>query len=287
MAGDAGQEVDPGARMRVQAQLRGAQFHGRIDGQRERRRAQRRRVDAQDQVVHDRVADEGQFQDLRALDAGLVRERREEPIERFADRLGQLHVATLMHHHVADPAHQVLAEADLRVHDPGARQDGAVGQVREVARDRRGTDVNGHPEGPVVETRPDRDDVATAVDGDGDPVRTLLERRLERADDCEVCPQPVETPFRAECIEQPAKIPRRGGEVGRHDIHGVESDDGVQHEGTRVQVLAHDLAVDLALRRDVDHSVAKELGRARQPPIRGKAMLGAVGRLDLAGFRQV
>ena len=68
--GDAGQDVDPGARMGPQPELRGRQLQGGVDGQRERRRAQWRRVDAQDQVVHDRVADEGELEDLDALDPG-------------------------------------------------------------------------------------------------------------------------------------------------------------------------------------------------------------------------
>ena len=64
-----------------------------------------------------------------------------------------------MHHHVRDPAHQVLAEADLRVHHAGAGEDRAVGQVREVAGDRRRADVDGDAVGRVVEARPDADDV--------------------------------------------------------------------------------------------------------------------------------
>ena len=41
-------------------------------------------------------------------------------------------------------------------------------------------DVDGDAERPVVEARPDRDDVAAAVDGDRHPVRAGGQGRLER-----------------------------------------------------------------------------------------------------------
>jgi hypothetical protein len=49
-----------------------------------------------------------------------------------------------MHHRVRDAAHQILAEADLRVHHAVAGKDRAVGQVSQVAGDRRRADVNRH-----------------------------------------------------------------------------------------------------------------------------------------------
>ena len=51
-------------------------------------------------------------------------------------------VAARVHHHVRHPAHQVLAEADLRVHPPGRREDLAGGEVAEVAGDRGRADVD-------------------------------------------------------------------------------------------------------------------------------------------------
>ena len=82
-----------------------------------------------------------------------VRELGEQPVERLADGDGHLAGPGVVHHRVADPAHQVLAEPDLGVHHPGAGEDRAVGEVREVARDRRGADVDRDPERLVVEAR--------------------------------------------------------------------------------------------------------------------------------------
>ena len=204
MPGDARQDVDPGARVRAQAQLGRGRPDRPVRRQGEGRAAERRRVDAQHEVVHDRVADERQLEDLGPLDAGPHRQRGDEPVERLAHRGRHLARALGMHHRVRDAAHEVLAEADLRVHDAVAGEDGAVGEVGEVTGDRRRTDVDGDAVGGLVKARPDADDLAALVDGDGDPVRALLEGRLERADDLEVS-------LEIASAATPARAPRRAG----------------------------------------------------------------------------
>ena len=183
VSGDARQDVDAGARMDAQAQLGGGRVDRAVGGQRERRPAERGRVDPEQEVVHDRVADHRELEDLDALDPGPHRQRRDEPVERLADGGGHLGGALGMHHRVRDAAHQVLAEADLRVHHAVAGEDRAVGQVGQVAGDGRGPDVDGDAIRLLVEPRPDRDHLAAAVDRDGHPVRARLERGLERTDD--------------------------------------------------------------------------------------------------------
>ena len=87
---------------------------------------------------------------------GPHRERGDQPVERLAHGRGHLAGALGMHHRVRDPAHQVLAEADLRVHHAVAGEDRAVGEVREVAGDRRRADVDRDAVGLLVEAGPDR-----------------------------------------------------------------------------------------------------------------------------------
>ena len=103
----------------------------------------------------------------------------------------------------------------------------------------------------------------------------------------EVGAQVVEAPLRPQRVEQPAEVAGRRGEVRLRDVDRVQPHDRIQLEGPGREVLAHDLAMDLALGRDVDDGVAEQLGRARQPPVVGEAVLGAVGRLDLAGRGEV
>ena len=73
-------------------------------------------------VVHDRVADEHDFEHPIAVGADLFDQFSDQLVERTADRVGELAIAAGVHHHVRHPAHQVFAEADLRVHPAGARQ---------------------------------------------------------------------------------------------------------------------------------------------------------------------
>ena len=74
-------------------------------------------------------------------------------LERVADGLGQLDVAAGIHHHVGDPAHQVFAEADLRVHATGRREHLAVVEVAQMAGDGGRADVDGDADDPVDEIR--------------------------------------------------------------------------------------------------------------------------------------
>ena len=86
----------------------------------------------------------------------------EQLADQFVDRLayggGQLAIAAGVHHHVRHAAHQVLAEADLRVHPAAAGDHVAGEQVAEMAGDGRRADVDGDAVGLVDEPGPDGDD---------------------------------------------------------------------------------------------------------------------------------
>ena len=67
VAGDAGQDVDAGVRVQAELDLLGPEVQRVGGGQRERGLAELDRVDAEQQVVHDRVADDHRLEDqLRA-----------------------------------------------------------------------------------------------------------------------------------------------------------------------------------------------------------------------------
>ena len=84
-------------------------------------------------------------------------------------------------------------------------------------------DVDRDAERPVVESGPDRDDVAAAVDRDRDAVAALRQGALERTDHGEVGAQAVQAPLRPERVEQPPEVAGRGGEIRFRDVHGVQS----------------------------------------------------------------
>ena len=287
VAGDAGQDVDPAARVEVQVELGGGRADGPVGGQGEGRRAERDRVDPEEQVVHDRVADDGQFEDVGHRDPGRRGQAGDEAVERLAHGAGHLAGALVVHHRVRDPAHQVLAEADLRVHHPVRRQHRAVGQVGQVPGDRGRADVDRDAVRLLVQPGPDRDDRGPLVDGHRHPAAILLQRGVEDPDHRDVRLETLELPVAGELDLEPVQVAGRGGQLGRRDLDVVEADDRIDLERAHVEALADDLAVDLALGRDVDDRVAEKPGRTAQPAVIGEAARRAVLLLDRAPGRQV
>ena len=120
--------------------------------------------------------------------------------------VGELHPPLRVHHHVRDPAHQVLAEADLRVHRPGGGEHLARAELAQVAGDGRRPDVDRDAVGDVHEPRPDRDQVVAAVDGDRDGVPAGGECGLEVDEHPRVDREAVERPLRGERVEQQPQV---------------------------------------------------------------------------------
>ena len=80
MAGDAGQHIEAGAAVDVDIDLMRPILQSPGNGERKRRLAKLRRVDAEEQMVHDRVADEDHVENVVAVDfaffADLADQRR-------------------------------------------------------------------------------------------------------------------------------------------------------------------------------------------------------------------
>ena len=72
MAGDARQHIDPRALVDAKAKLACADLDGGIDGQRKGRAAKLDRVDPQKQVMHDRIADENDLDDILGIEPCLL-----------------------------------------------------------------------------------------------------------------------------------------------------------------------------------------------------------------------
>ena len=125
-------------------------------------------IDAEHDVVHDRVADDDDVEQLVGGCIGLAQQIGDQLVERAADARRELLVASGVHHHERHPAHEVFAEPDLRVHHPGGRQHLTGRQIAEVAGHRGGPDVDRDAERSVDEARPDRNGNGVTVDGERD-----------------------------------------------------------------------------------------------------------------------
>ena len=119
MAGNAGQHIDAGIAVDAEVNLHRPQGDGAVGGERKGGAAQLGRVNAEQQVVHDGIANEGGFQNVLRRDAGLRRHVRCQGVQGLAHNSGHFLLTARVHHHIGHPAHQVFAKADLRVHQAG------------------------------------------------------------------------------------------------------------------------------------------------------------------------
>jgi len=115
----------------------------------------------------------------------------------------------------------------------------------------------------------------------------LAQRRLERLDDGEVAAEPGQAPFALQRLHEPAEIARRLVHVGLGDLDVMQAHGGIELDCDRLDRLAHDLAMDLALRRHVDDDVAHQPRRAGEAAAGEQRLPRRESCLGLAERRQV
>ena len=116
MPGDAGQDVDARRRINVEIEIIGAQPYCIGGGQRKRGLTQFERVDPQKQMVHHRVADKHRIHNQVLVDTTVRCDLAKKRVHARPNGAGHLCRPLRVHHGIADPAHQVFAKPDLRVH---------------------------------------------------------------------------------------------------------------------------------------------------------------------------
>ena len=231
--------------------------------------------------MHDRIPHDRHLEDVRAVDLRAVRELGGELCEAAADDLRELLLRAGVEHDVGDAAHEVLAEADLRVHLSGRSQHLSGEEVAQVARNSRRADVEGDPVRAIVQAGPRGRDRRAVVNRDRDRARFFEDRALQFGEDGRVGVEPVELPLRRERLPHTPQVTRRDPQLGARDLDVVEPHDRVDLDGMCVRFLADDLAVELALGRHIDDDVTCDTrGAAETSPAR-EAAVGGVALLDL------
>ncbi len=178
---------------------------GKAGCQRKRCAAKLHRVDAQQQVMHDRVADQHHLENVIDGNACLAGHFLRQLVQGLAHHGSHFLVAAGVHHHVGHAAHQVFAKADLRVHEPGGCLDLAGGKVAQVRRDGGRADVHRHAIGLVVEARPQRHDARhlaghAVMHGNGNAPFALAQRGLQGLHDGQVAGQVLNAPLQPQRI---------------------------------------------------------------------------------------
>ena len=259
------------------------------NGERERRLAEFGRVDAEEQVMHDRIGDEHAVENVVTIDIAFLADLADQAVDRLAHGDGHGLAAVRVHHHVGNAAHQILAEADLRVGGAGGGDDAARQQRDEMHGDRRRADVAGDAVGLVLQAGPQADDegprrIHVAVDGGGDAPVALAQDALHLRDqvrrDQQVLPAPILFQHRLQAVE----IAERLVHVGLVDLDIAELDRRIALDDAVGRGLAHDLRVDDRILRHVDDEVAEDLGGAGEAAAFGQAAHAVVAVLLGAAF---
>ncbi len=214
-------------------------------------------------------------------------------VHRRAHAAGQIGLAAGVHHHVGDAAHQILAEADLRVHRAGRGDDFAGREIAEMRGDRGRADVESEPIGALAKARQDRDDFALVAQGDGDLEGAGAQRLLQPAQHAAGSRRASPTPHCSRnAVLQAPEIARGVVHVGLADLDIVKAHDRIDLDRMRLGALAHDLAMDLAFRGHVDDEIAADprltaeaASLAQGPALVGVALLDLVPRRDMVARR--
>ena len=107
--------------------------------------AQFTRVDAQQQMVHGRVADYHHFQNIVGQNRRGGTEFADQPVEAVDNTGVHPFGAVLVHHGVANAAHQIFAIRHLGIHTTGRSQQFPGAQVTKMGRHRGRANIDGNP----------------------------------------------------------------------------------------------------------------------------------------------
>ena len=230
--------------------------------------------------MHDRIADKDQLQHVLRVRLGLGAQLAHQRVEGGAHGRGHLRLAARVHHRVGHPRHQILAEADLRVHHPRRGQHLAGRHVAQVCCDRGGADVDRDAQERVVEAGPAGGDPLALVDRDRDLPFALAQRLLQPPQRPQVDGQLAQPPLRLQRLLDPLEVAALPVHVRLLDLDIVEPGRGIELDRAHLGALPDHLLVHLAVGRHVDDDVAHELRLAGQPSPGLQALPALVALLD-------
>ena len=191
-------------------------------------------------------------------------------------------MAARVHDAVGDTAHQILAEANLRVHRAGRGEDIAGHHVAQMRRHGGRADIDGDTGHAFLQARPDADHLMAVAKGNRYLPVAGTKHRLKLLQDMKITGNlAADTvwPLRFQSLGKAAEIAGRLVHVGFAHLDEAEPDDRVHVDLPVVGRLADKLVVNLAFRRDIDDDIGLQRRLAGQAPPLGKPLF-----LGIAGF---
>jgi len=125
--------VDVGGRVGLETEIARLDVQTAMYGGRKRREAERARIDSKQQVVHHRVSDNCDLENVGRGEVVIPGHGPEEMVQAIDDDSTHLVHAVRVVHHIADPCDHIVAERDLRVHERFGADDPAGAETAQVS----------------------------------------------------------------------------------------------------------------------------------------------------------
>ena len=178
MTGDTWQHIDARALMRGKSQFGRPHFDRRIYRQRKWGTTQFHRINAQQQMMHDRIANQHNLDHIFCSQVGLFSRTGDQLLQPLNHGFVHFMVTARVHDAIGHPTHQILTKADLRVHRAGRGQHIARYHIAQMCRHSGRAHVDRNPGNTFFQTRPYTHNMVAIAQGDSDLPFTRTQHRL-------------------------------------------------------------------------------------------------------------
>ena len=146
-------------------------------------------------MMHHRVADDRKFQDFVGGNATLRGRVGGKRGKRLAHHRRRFVAIIRVELNIGKPAHHVLAETDLRVHDAGRGNDLAGGEIGKMGGNGRGTEIDRQAKDAVAKAGPEGHQPGVVADRHGDRIAAIPQGPRQLAQKAELGHEFLERPL--------------------------------------------------------------------------------------------
>ena len=177
-----------------------------------------------------------------------------------------------MHHHVRHTAHQVFAETNLRIHEPGRCNHFAGGQIAQVTGNGCGANIDGHSEERFDEAWPDASDHRVVVDRHSDLAIRGAKSGLQSTQRGRSNGEARSKPLLAERICEQSQVAAIAAQIIWQHLYVIRPNNWIDDQAGEIDRLTNDRTMHLARSGDVDNEITSyNRGAAKTPTLLERA----------------
>ena len=210
-------------------------------------------------MVHDRIARQCQLDNIGQFDLRFACDFRQQALQGFTHRAGEVFFATRIHHHIGDAAHQVFAKANLRVHQAAGGQHIAIGKITQMRGNGGGANIHCHAIGFFFISGINAHNIMAAHGHSHLPL-ARAQHFLQASQHMHRCIQAREVPLPLQRLQHPAKIGGGVVHIRLRHIDKIQPYHGVNGYGVGFGAFAHHLPVHLTVGRHIDQHITADFG---------------------------